>query len=251
MNITDEPIMPFGKYKNQPISVLASDPQYCDWLASQDWFRSKHNDFYTIIINNFQKPEDTPEHNKLQAKFTDSCFVAKFVRCVFGVDKNTELEKAYKCKAKAEKTISEISDGTYDKNYSNQAFYDAQFYLRESKKYIDSNCDLSFSVEFEHHGWDVFIFIRGCFLFCGFPEYNDIDRAFVEVKPQVGDDYPSVLRQMKANMKGRTIYDYNPVLLYSDFTATGITLEEMKKIFASSGIRVVCIHDVESEIKNT
>jgi hypothetical protein len=32
-------IIPFGKYKGQPIEALAGDPQYVAWLLQQDWFR--------------------------------------------------------------------------------------------------------------------------------------------------------------------------------------------------------------------
>jgi len=28
-------IVPFGKYKGQPVDVLAADHAYCDWLTSQ------------------------------------------------------------------------------------------------------------------------------------------------------------------------------------------------------------------------
>ena len=68
----------FGKYRGQPVSVLAGDKSYCDWLVAQDWFRQKYQNVYNVIINNFSKPEDTPEHNSLQAMFLDEDFVKKF-----------------------------------------------------------------------------------------------------------------------------------------------------------------------------
>ena len=64
-------IVPFGKYKGQPADVLASDPQYVEWLNGQGWVKDKYPQFYTVIINNFQEPSDTPEHNALQAMFLD------------------------------------------------------------------------------------------------------------------------------------------------------------------------------------
>lgn len=64
-------IIPFGKYKGQPVEVLAQDEAYMEWLASQDWFRQKYQNIYAVVINNFQAPSDTPEHNLMQGKFLD------------------------------------------------------------------------------------------------------------------------------------------------------------------------------------
>jgi len=72
-------IVPFGKYKGQPIEALAQDVAYLDWLTAQDWFRSRYQNLYTIIINNFQAPSETPEHNLMQAKFLDEDYRFKFI----------------------------------------------------------------------------------------------------------------------------------------------------------------------------
>ena len=61
-DILNEPL-PFGKYKGQPASVLANDERYCNWLVGQSWFPKQYNKVYNLIVNNFVKPEDTPEHN--------------------------------------------------------------------------------------------------------------------------------------------------------------------------------------------
>ena len=55
-------IIPFGKYKDQPIEAMAQDGKYVEWLTSQDWFRDKYKDIYSIVINNFQAPSETPDH---------------------------------------------------------------------------------------------------------------------------------------------------------------------------------------------
>lgn len=72
-------IVPFGKYKGQPVEVLTQDREYCEWLMEQDWFRTKFQPIYTVIFNNFGEPAETPEHNQLQALFTDPEFARKFV----------------------------------------------------------------------------------------------------------------------------------------------------------------------------
>src|SRR6516165_8596150 len=55
-------LIPFGKYKGQPVEVLAQDKQYAEWLTAQPWFRDKFAGLYTVIINKFQEPSETPEH---------------------------------------------------------------------------------------------------------------------------------------------------------------------------------------------
>jgi hypothetical protein len=67
-------IVPFGKYKGQPVEVLANDRGYLDWLTAQAWFRERYAGIYTLIVNNFGEPTETPEHNALQARFLDEDF---------------------------------------------------------------------------------------------------------------------------------------------------------------------------------
>jgi hypothetical protein len=67
-------LVPFGKYRGQPVETLAADPEYTDWLAAQPWFRERHPNVYAVIVNHFKPPEDTPEHNALQARFLNEDF---------------------------------------------------------------------------------------------------------------------------------------------------------------------------------
>ena len=73
-------LVPFGKYKGQPMEVMQMDTRYCEWLATQDWFREQYGNVYNqVIINNFTEPSETPEHNRLQMRFLDENFVESFV----------------------------------------------------------------------------------------------------------------------------------------------------------------------------
>ena len=73
-------LVPFGKYKGQPVEVMQMDTGYCDWLSKQDWFREQYGNVYNqVIINNFTEPSETPEHNRLQMRFLDENFVESFV----------------------------------------------------------------------------------------------------------------------------------------------------------------------------
>jgi hypothetical protein len=64
-------LVPFGKYRNQPLAQLAADKSYCDWLLQQGWLGQRYPELRTLIINNFGEPEETPEHNALQLQFLD------------------------------------------------------------------------------------------------------------------------------------------------------------------------------------
>lgn len=76
-------IIPFGKYKGQPIEAAVQDRQYVDWLTAQPWFKERFGNLYTLIVNNFQEPTETPAHNALQARFLDLSFCARFLGNVF------------------------------------------------------------------------------------------------------------------------------------------------------------------------
>lgn len=67
---TGTAIVPFGKYKGRPVTDLISDRSYTDWLAAQPWFRERYSNIYNVIITGTAlPPQDTPEHNKMQARF--------------------------------------------------------------------------------------------------------------------------------------------------------------------------------------
>lgn len=71
-------IIPFGKYAGKPLESIMDDRQYVDWLLAQSWFRQRHEHLYTVIINNFAEPSETPEHNAMQAMFLDDQFRLQF-----------------------------------------------------------------------------------------------------------------------------------------------------------------------------
>lgn len=77
-------IVPFGKYKGQPVEAMAADKQYLDWLTAQPWFREKFQNIYTLVVNNLQEPTETPEHNKLQALFLNEDFRRRFLVKIHG-----------------------------------------------------------------------------------------------------------------------------------------------------------------------
>lgn len=219
----NEKLLTFGKYKNQPVEILQSDPNYKNWLTGQDWFKSQHRNLYTLIINNFGEPLDTPEHNKLQGFFLERDFCIAFSRFVnpsfFEDVENTPV------------TISGISTTSF-------------FLKADTIESIDV-CDL----KFEEEGIDVSFSIRVSFRNKFTRKTSDEEwikqveshskwsKVFkVEIKPSVGDDYPSVLRQMKASGAG--------YLLVGNYCGEGIDRRAFIKLFQSQNKKVIFVEDV-------
>jgi len=73
-------IIDFGQYKGQPFQILENYPDYCKYLLTRPDFKNKHFAVYQFIINNFNIPNDTPEHNLLQTRFLDEKFCLALAR---------------------------------------------------------------------------------------------------------------------------------------------------------------------------
>jgi hypothetical protein len=82
VTLSKNEIIPFGKYKGQPLDILKNDEKYLLWLRSQDWFIRDYQAINTIIINNFKEPDETPEHNKLQVIFLDPNVCQNFINYI-------------------------------------------------------------------------------------------------------------------------------------------------------------------------
>ena len=185
-------IIPFGKYKGQPIEVLASDKQYIEWLVQQDWFKQRYQSLNAIIINNFQAQQETPEHNKIQAMFTDDEFLKRLCELILTQQPDLLWKEEFK-------KFSNAND----------------FFNDLKNKSIIPYC------VFEHEGVDVKLSISK------FIEDNTFSMTRepikIEIKQTIGDDYPSVLRQMHAN--GSTI------LICENYNGTTVSINQIRKMF--------------------
>ncbi len=75
--------VPFGKYKGQPPEALLADKSYMEWLLAQPWFREKFATFHQVIINYGAEPQDSPEHNEMQASFLDDTRCMRLARLLW------------------------------------------------------------------------------------------------------------------------------------------------------------------------
>ncbi len=232
-------IISFGKYKGQPAEVLQADPSYCAWLQGQSWFTERYPQINTLIINNFTPAEDTPIHNALQARFLDESLSAALCDTLLRITnepyrdglKELYLRKYANC---IEKQKSKKNEQMSCWNTASESCFCAKASKKESEIIIEDT-------EFEESGWDVRVNAK---VINGDPEkLSDLPiKVFIEIKPGIGDDYPSVLRQIKGNIAGsKSIY----ALVYNEFTAIGVTLEQVRRIFRQSNIYMISFAELD------
>jgi hypothetical protein len=129
--------------------------------------------------------------------------------------------------------------------YTKPDLTDSKNKFIETKEYLIShNSTFRVGKAFENSGWDVdlnfYHTVPNYWLM--YKDLRDLNIS-IEIKPSLGDDYPVILRQMKA-VANRI--PSTKCLVYDKFNASGATLEQIKGIFATAYFRIYSI----SEIKN-
>ena len=258
-------LVPFGKYKGQPVAVMQNDTQYCEWLSTQDWFRERYANVYNqVIINNFTEPTETPEHNRLQMKFLDDDFCLSLMNKVLDFSLESNFRKSANAVKKLKKHAQEF--------FSENPHYKSEEILENYTDFIAQYCLIKdfFTLtnkEFEDKAFDVVLkcsyyrigkYDRRCFKEKEKQIFNDevyinpeTLPIFVEIKPCLGDDFPAVLRQIKTNSKIKIDKHYYEdiygikVLIIDKFTAEGATFEQVKQVFELSNIKLLPISEIE------
>jgi hypothetical protein len=100
---------------------------------------------------------------------------------------------------------------------------------------------LKSGVHFEAKGVDVVISAGHGKVGSLFLEYAAPIIASVELKPEIGDDFPSIMRQM-ARLRADVLVTYN-------YNGRGATEAQMRAMFNASGIRVVFVHEIETAME--
>jgi len=236
-------IIPFGKYKGKPVFALAEDKSYTEWLLSQPWFKEKHFNIYNIVINNFRQIDDTPEHNALQIKFLNQSYALKLAYYLdsnlFNLtskDLNDALKKCFNSQTMYVDVIKEKLPS-----------FDREKLLYISTPIFEQGYDVSYTVKY---GLQLYLDHK-----TSFNNYSEIFECnkynylqiLIEIKPTIGDDFPSILRQIKASMP--VSYDYDHIkrcLLLGEYTGIGATKEQFVKFFNSQKYIII----FESDINN-
>ena len=255
-------ILPFGKYKGQPVEVLEQDQQYRDWLLAQPWFRERFQLIHTYIVNNFGAPAETPEHNALQARFLDESFRNALGELLFDSANRrvdvTDLVNKEIAEIRDKLTALLVSRETLPRPFVSREYNDRTMAeLTADIAALTSRADplqawlacpivrLDSYVWFEREGRDVDIAWRWMPTFVE-RDPNGESRWYLtcgrdvgcELKPTIGDDYPAILRQMRASNAA--------VLVIGEYQGTGATEQQMRAIFRASGIRVVFVSEIDA-----
>jgi hypothetical protein len=238
-------IVPFGKYRGRPVEeVLIEDPSYLQWLTGQDWFRVKYVELHQTIINRGAEPEETPEHNAMQVQFLEDEFCLRFANQVHQAAKQIEWFHRHADEAEAREDIVTRQherlrrlQETLSDPHSKWKHENIALKIAECERMQSSGLRVFFGRAFESGGVDVKLTVeisegqgpgRGEKIE---PLHEILVVAAIELKPSVGDDYPVVLRQMRAN--------HSNVLFLREYTGKGATREQFVKTFNTAGIAVV------------
>jgi len=286
-------VVPFGKYKGQPVEVLAADTDYCEWLTAQPWFKARYLNVYNTVINYGAEPQDSPEHNQMQARFLDDewCFrladlLAPGRKGTYGLETARRLLEADACyrlfreccelEEDDASTVPSFEDKGWDVTYMIEA---ASIFTRRTRLVpplpaCTCQCDhTACAPEATCHGGDGYCRHRSdkenrgidgwghcskdCYWsssgpltyeqrswlkqksHCFMPDYGD--RICVELKPDLGDDYPAVLRQVKGYPGG---YSDRRCVLVRRHAFQHVTWQQVQKMFGASDIRLIAESDV-------
>jgi len=214
---TSQKVVPFGKYRGQPLSVLREDVSYMDWLAGQEGIRRQYPWIFKLTVNSGVEASETPEHNRFQALFLDPEFAGDVYDYLIPERRESELrtELGPKVEVKGGWNGTYIRDtelvgplplGT--KLPSLVVCFEERIAIGDRYRPADSG-----SADVQISRWQ---------------GQHDLR---IEIKPAMGDDYPAVLRQMKAS--------YCNVLYLVAYTGSGATLDQVKRMFKAAGIRVI------------
>jgi hypothetical protein len=78
VRVEDPPVLRFGKHAGKSAAeVMATDPDYVQWVLAQPWFQEKNPRLVQFFVSGAVggvEQAETPEHNALQAKFTQDAY---------------------------------------------------------------------------------------------------------------------------------------------------------------------------------
>lgn len=235
-------VVPFGKHKGATVAeLLAKDPQYADWVMAQGWVAERFAELHAAIATRGAGTDDTPEHNALQARFLDAGFRHALLRCADsnGVDVVLERQRSRAvmwCRgdleqhAKPQYGYAQITDERAAK-----AKYDLE-------RMAAGEFGLISAVQFEVGGVDIIIQWGGSLPDDQtFQEYSP--KIAVELKPTVGDDYPSVMRQMK-RLGCR-------VCVVGTYTGRGVSEVQLRQMFEANGQTLIFVQEIEEEARKS
>lgn len=265
-------VIPFGKHQGLTVAeLLAKDPAYADWLAAQGWLAQRFAELHAAIVTRGAGADDSPEHNRIQVRFLDPLVRAAFVSLTQNVhearirdwhDRTAYLrdnlreaqQNLERAQANLDYANKQLSDPFYGKpQYRQQRLHDiakAEQKLQSAQDMLPNaqaalanfpHLPLSSTVRFEQSGVDALI--EWAFLEVIPNRYDRRYRSIaVEIKPAMGDDYPSVMRQMQRLQC--------TCLLIETYSGQAVPLPVLRQMFAANQQTILTLQDIEAEFPN-
>jgi uncharacterized protein (DUF3820 family) len=213
-------VIPFGKHKGRTVAeLLATDPAYVEWLTAQGWLAQRFAELHTALLTRGAGSDDTPQHNALQARFLDPTYRCAFLLAALG----------------REALSAEREDTRKDHEYWGKEI--KRLRLTEQPPWRGT---LRTEARFEQRGLDIELFWG--FDAISIDKYSTTSRLAIELKPSLGDDYPSVMRQMGRLAAGH--------LLVEQYTGAGVPLDQVRAMFAANRISLTLAREVDAELAN-
>jgi len=255
------PVVPFGKYKGQPITSLLSDVTYFEWCKKQPWFNDKYSIICNLNVNQSIQPNQnsrTPDHNRLQNLFLER--------------ENIERILKYTIKEPSKDNITISQDGST----IFEGKHNWDLIIEDYSWWIWCGCDETQDCG----GCEAYEKYRKKY---NIPDSGDdliCDVLYCEIKPLLGDDYPCVLRKMKSQIeltnndinkeneatakdyrrdglqlfyKNKPFYDYllrqqmkrpQYILLIKEFNSSTTTKLQLTQIFNQARIQIIFVDDL-------
>lgn len=236
-------IVPFGKYKGQPIEVMQHDRGYCEWLMGQDWLQTRFPQLRTIIVNNFTEPSETPEHNALQARFLDDDILIATLLAVKGEDWFPKGCLANELKPVKVAFEQRGADVLIQKDYHRITITD-EVKIQKTLERLMNGYSQSWGY-YKDECEDALKEYSKTGILTAVIRFSDIA---IELKPSMGDDYPAVMRQVSAMSRGGDFF--HSVVIIGSYAGRGATLEQVRTMFEKSNIKLFLLSEIEEIAKS-
>lgn len=264
---------PFGKYQGQPIDRVMTDQRYIEWVLNQPWFAEDYSNIRALILNFGNEAQESPEHNAFQIRFLEEDVrLAVARRLGF---QELDGDACNKKKAIAKRVAKELGCAVNERQsplavspvrFEEQG-WDVAFDVLPASyvSFLDAKHGKDYVALLESWGKPKLaamhqerIKAHHATLDVAVYEPNAVRKVQVkvELKPDLGDDYPSVLRQIqryaapadaKKPRRGRTAQTplERKVLIVRRARFTTVTFEQVKAFFASADVELMLELELE------
>jgi uncharacterized protein (DUF3820 family) len=243
-------VLPFGKHKGSTVAeVLAKDPGYAEWLAAQGWLAERFAELHAAIATRGAGTDDTPEHNAMQVRFLDPLYR---MACVLAARPKLKAFNHAEERSWAVSETKRLMDqltwrATSPRPIENgdleQVEADLDNATARHEAALLAEWRFASQVAFEQSGVDVLIGWRSANQRPDASEraYRSPDGCIsVELKPTMGDDFPSVLRQMQRIRAS--------VLVLGSYSGRAVSEPQLREMFSANGYTLLFERDIEAEI---